>query len=310
VTRRSLLPIGAAFLTLSLISSGCKKDSLEAVLPPPTVQPVVPVGRILYLEWDGLHRLTADGSQDVLIYSMLSNPLINSSRWSPDLSKIVATTFVDALLKWQIITLDPQGKNPTTISSGAFNDGGVCWSSDGSKLAFSTTRTGALVDDIYIMNADGTSAVSVTSNTENDYRPDWSPDGIKILYQKQVGLDVEIFSVVIATGIETNLTNDAASRDYDARWSPDGTKVALTRLISPAEPNIYVMNADGSGMTQLTTAAGGNLVPCWSPDGSRILFRSGRTGPGQVFIMNPDGTGQTQVTSDPNNALGSPEDWR
>jgi len=79
----------------------------------------------------------------------------------------------------------------------------------------------------------------------------------------------EIYLLDLATGTETNLTNDAES-DRDPAWSPDGARIAFTTTRDLGSLEIYLMDADGSN----PTPAGifGGFEPAWSPDGEWLAY--------------------------------------
>ena len=76
----------------------------------------------------------------------------------------------------------------------------------------------------------------------------------KIAYERDNGIEPEIFVMNADGSGQTNLINDPGPRpvdDRDPAWSPDGTKIAFSRA-AEGHTNICVMNADGSGRVNLT----------------------------------------------------------
>jgi TolB protein len=47
---------------------------------------------------------------------------------------------------------------------------------------------------------------------------------------------------------------------------------------------------------ELTDETADDLGPAWSPNGAEILFRSRRTGTGDIYVMKSDGSKETRLT--------------
>jgi Tol biopolymer transport system component len=98
--------------------------------------------------------------------------------------------------------------------------------------------------------------------------------------------DAEVWTLDLATGIATQLTDNVQIADMDPAWSPDRSWIALvSNRVSPAggDFDLVVMNADGSGPQIVTDFDPLNESaddPAWSPvvGERRIAFSRGRTG--------------------------------
>lgn len=147
----------------------------------------------------------------------------------------------------------------------------------GGAIAFASTRSGNF--DIYLMDANGDNVQQITSSEVDERSPTWSPDGTLIAYSKRhEAFNDDIFSMTIASGIETNLT-DTPGYDGFPRWSASGLRIVFESR-RDGNANVYVMDADGHNLERLTTHPAFDGQPSWSPDGSQIVFESGR----EVFI--------------------------
>jgi dipeptidyl aminopeptidase/acylaminoacyl peptidase len=97
-----------------------------------------------------------------------------------------------------------------------------------------------------------------------------------------------------------NLTSTPEFIEALPQWSPDGLAILYhgLNLLGPDQLDVYRMNADGSGVMNLTpdTPNSADGEPDWSPDGTKIVFRSERTGTGDLYTMNADGSNVARLT--------------
>lgn len=92
-------------------------------------------------------------------------------------------------------------------------------------------------------------------------------------------------------------------------WSPDGKQIAFSKYL-PTGPNgnqravIVIINNDGSNEHRLTNDTEANLngnrlyeTSCdWSPDGQHMVFKSERSGNGEIWTINLETKSLRQLT--------------
>jgi Tol biopolymer transport system component len=153
------------------------------------------------------------------------------------------------------------------------------------------------------------------------YEPEsWSADDGKVLLSADIGMPsvygLDIFTLDIATGQFTNLTNSPEQWDEHAHYSPAGNKILymssspvpnLVRILPPnvtygqvvgqyLKTELWMMNPDGSGKQELTYFStpghpeyqGGAKVnvdeSMWNADGSQVFVGARGAGPGPWLL--------------------------
>lgn len=89
--------------------------------------------------------------------------------------------------------------------------------------------------------------------------------------------------------------------------SPDGRKAATVGGDGWGE-SIWIQDLNRPEASRLTFSKSYDFSPVWSPDGTEVLFRSDRSGNGDIYIRPADGTGEARkflATS----GSEQPEDW-
>ena len=87
--------------------------------------------------------------------------------------------------------------------------------------------------------------------------------------------------------------------------SPDGQRVAVSREVQK-QPRHLVL--DATRASRVTFDEAQDQFPVWSPDGRQLVFRSNRTGVGNIYEASVDSAGSEHriIVS---NQLISPTDW-
>jgi Tol biopolymer transport system component len=205
-----------------------------------------------------------------------------------------------------VAVIDSTGQNLHYVSGQQHRASGPAWSPDESKIAFSQYLA-PYASEIRVAGA-GTvnqSTVVVENGLDpnngnfadgQNSQPEWSPDGTQIAFASDRDGDYDIYTVTVATGVITQITN-TPEPEVDPSWAPGGGRIAFTRF-SDGHSDVWVMRSDGSGQVNVTgVTSAWESQPNWSPDGKKIVYTKGTGQQAQVFKMNSDGTARTLLAN-------------
>lgn len=159
------------------------------------------------------------GNADILLMTPNGQPSTlttniapdSAPAWSPDGSRIAFQTHDGDLSHLCIIGRDGLGQRCITPVMAKYNP--PAWSPDGNWIAASTQD-----DGIHLFNlTDGTMTQLSAAGIEPRGIPSWSPDGLRLVFQAQVGGDMELFTVLIPTREFTQLTS-ASGYNGEPHW--------------------------------------------------------------------------------------------
>jgi len=94
------------------------------------------------------------------------------------------------------------------------------FSPNGEELIYS------MQGSLWRQGTDSDTAVQLTAAAGYDFQPDWSADGTHVVFTRQQGNALNLYSLDIETGRETELTSGDAV-NLEPRFSPDGTRLAF-----------------------------------------------------------------------------------
>lgn len=198
---------------------------------------------------------------------------------------------------WQIFSVEPDGSEPSRLTSLPTTQSHPAWSPDGSGIVFTSQSAGGDTE-LNVMNADGSNLEQLTEGPGWSYLPAWSPDGSRIAFVSNRAGNNEIYVIDADGSNQVQLTHDE-DEDLSPAWSPDGTRLAF-HSNRDGNNEILVMRPDGTDIRNLSDAPNsGEFDPAWSTDGSRIAFASDRDGNPEIYVMNADGSRLTRLTNDP-----------
>jgi Tol biopolymer transport system component len=196
---------------------------------------------------------------------------------------------------WEIYVSDSDGQRPTRLTNRPqAQDRFALPSPNGSQIAF-----GSQINndhwELWVMNADGGKPRSLATDIVAKGHRQWSHDGTRIAFAATVNGDVEVFTVEVASGRITRLTN-TPGEDLDPSWSPDDKGIAFSSM-RDGNRNIYIARADGTQPRRLTTDSLPDANPDWSRDGTRLAYISGRDGARDVFLVRVDNAQVERLTT-------------
>jgi Tol biopolymer transport system component len=185
--------------------------------------------------------------------------------WSPDGTRIAFTSDRGtAHNDEEIVVMNSDGSNQTSISGSPADDYEPAWSPDGRRIAFA--RTAGETSDLWVMDADGRNQLRLTTSAAWDEEPSWSPDGSKLLFTStRTGMPA--IWVMNVDGSDQRLLVKSGEIDGQGSWSPDGRQIVFDRH---TRDGIDVIVADADGSNERTVAPGcvGKCEDVYPPDPS------------------------------------------
>jgi len=184
-------------------------------------------------------------------------------------------------------------------TSGA--DGHPTLSSNGRRLAYLHTDTPDDDDSwqLVVSAPDGSGANVLAEGVGRYFRPAWSPDDTTLVMPLNVGGQVDLWRIDVATGDRQQIT-DTPEPDLDPDWSPDGQQLVYRSDVHGGDPEVFVANIDGSNPVRLTQHPGYDSDPKWSLDGSLILFTTDvGDGNEEICTRARDGSNVVNLTNNP-----------
>ncbi|MFD5611261.1 amidohydrolase family protein [Kitasatospora sp. NPDC127060] len=168
--------------------------------------------------------------------------------------------------------LPRQGGPATALTAPGLEPTRPVWSPDGSTVAFCAYRDGGF--HLWAMAPDGSDLRRLTTGPWDDRGVSWSPDGRRLAFSSEragdavAGGSYDIWTVELATGRLTRLTDRPGVEDYDPSWHPDGDRVVFVRADASGGRTVACVPAAGGPVSVLRTVDSGTVVgPVVSRDG-------------------------------------------
>jgi Tol biopolymer transport system component len=210
---------------------------------------------------------------------------IIAPEFSPDGKKIAFFSGND------LLTISPDGTEPTPVLQDHAMNTFPRWSSDGSKLYFYRWQENSA--SYRQISIDGGQSIELIPgwSWEINYGAHVSPEDRLVLYSKRdKGNLVATYIRDLSTGAEKALP---VALD-DPRWSRDGKWIAGYDIVHNLNNNILVCDSRGVSCRVITKG----LYPLWSSDDSHLFFqRKGTVTDGmELWSIRLDGTEEKKTT--------------
>jgi Tol biopolymer transport system component len=179
------------------------------------------------------------------------------------------------------------GLTPRTAEAQAVSNG---------RIAF-MRNTGNGLTDVASIRPSGRGYKNLTQSKRNELYVDVSPDGQTVAFTRFGPRGGDLFTVPIAGGPVTRLTNDRVNDEIPS-WSWDGERIAFVRYPGGADAEIFVINSDGTGLTRVTDNDRDEADPRWSPDDRRLIYNGGSIDENaqDVYLTTIGEPGETSLT--------------
>jgi hypothetical protein len=189
---------------------------------------------------------------------------------------------------WRVCVIPSVGGEAVCIAD-TTADATVAWAPDGRSLYFS--RGGSLFSVPYDTSTQTVGPEADLGLAVPGGHFGLSPDGGRVVVVDGTRLQVR------ALDGSSTVTVNVSSSPVDPTFSPDGS-----RLLYASEFHVFTVPAKGGQVHQLSAPGTVNGEPTWTGDGDWVVFRSNRSGAGDLYAVKGNGgngeeTGLAQVTS-------------
>ena len=150
----------------------------------------------------------------------------------------------------------------------------ISLSQDGRRLAYASLTTESNIWSLALtapFPVSGAAAVKVTTGTQSTESASISSDGKWLFYDSDLGGNMDLYRMSLATGIPERLTTDP-SDDFAPEPSPNGREVAFHSWRGRGSRDIYVLPLDGGPVQRVTNTPLQEALATWSPDGNALAF--------------------------------------
>lgn len=183
------------------------------------------------------------------------------------------------------------------------------WSHDGKWVTYQEYNWGTDKGEIFIRNQSTRDVRKLVNTPGADRTPSFTKDDKLIVFNRQLGINNEIF-ITKTDGSNTQNISQHSAHDFAPSCSSKADKVAFLSNRT-GQLHLFIMNLDGNHLKDLTPELNSDTFrydnwqnsgswaykTSWSPDGKQIVFNALIDGDIELFIVNADGTELRQITN-------------
>lgn len=227
-------------------------------------EPLIPAGRVLYIDGNILYSIESDGLNRIQIAGTGDTHTCAWPDISRDGSRVAFSCYTREGSNAAVYVSNPDGSDLIRITSDQFSEYQPIWSPDGTKIAF-RREFGLEAWDLVVIDVGDQTQTTVASSGPDrtglvDTKFDWSPDSERLVFHDP--RDDRIY-MVMADGSELEMLVPEFARQPD--WSP------LNNQIAYSSSNGIRIHDVATNTTQTTVVGTCLLGPKWSPDGLHIV---------------------------------------
>jgi Tol biopolymer transport system component len=219
----------------------------------------------------GYHIFVADLLVGGLTQLTFESGVEDAPDWSPDGSKIVFARCDPSILNCDLVMMNANGSNQTTVCSSSQDDDRPRFSPDGLQIVFMSDRGGNY--DIYKCVLATGVVTPLAANASEDGFPAWTPNGKIIFSSRRDASAYELYSMNADGSNVTRLTTNTVN-DYLADVSTSGDRIAWSRGFGTNTYEIYEAPMSDIGSARRLT---NNAFDDLSPDYAFVSKKVGRS---------------------------------
>ena len=232
---------------------------------------------------------------------------IFSQASSPDGKQFAVLTANKEEYEFDILKIDRTGKVLDNLTGGGhnayeylttdswyFEGRNLSWSQNGQRLAF-FARTGKRRSLFVIDPNNGKRIKKVNMKIDNAASPALSPDGNSVLFTGLIEGKPDLFSLNVATGNITNLTNNMLYEKTPI-WSQDGKYIYYTTRIHSRDQIMRMNASNKSDILQMTNSDYDSESPWFDAATNAIYYSANKNGVNNLYKLDLSTGDKTQYT--------------